>query len=68
MKNYWTRKHCDEVIENWKDETNYFKGNLCFEDMYEMFRYRFNFGEGETNVILASLIKAGAKFQKKGEN
>lgn len=64
-KNYWTKKHCDEVIEENKDWTNYFKGNLYFEDMYEMFRYQLNFGEAETAVILASLMKAGAKFQRK---
>ena len=58
-----TKKELKSIIEVWKDETNYFTGNLKYKDMYEMFRYRFNFGEAETEVILAALELAGAKFQ-----
>jgi hypothetical protein len=30
--------------------------------MWEMLRYRMQFGEAETAVILAALIRCGAKF------
>lgn len=58
-----TKKELKSIIEVWKDETNYFTGNLKYKDMYEMFRYRFNFGEAETKIILTSLELVGAKFQ-----
>lgn len=69
MKNYWTQKECNAIIERYKNETAYF-GNtingepLKFSELYEMFRLRYGFGEPETNIILASLIKAGAKIVK----
>ena len=58
-------KKCElkKIINDFKDETNYFTGNLEYKDMYEMFRYRFQFGEAETQVILAALELAGAKFK-----
>lgn len=31
--------------------------------MKDMLRYRMRFGEAETNVILAALVLAGAKFE-----
>lgn len=58
-----TKKELKPIIEQWKDETNYFTGNLKYKDMFEMFRYRFNFGVAETKVIMASLELAGAKFK-----
>ena len=67
MKNFWTHKICDAIIAENKDNTAYF-GNtidgkpMKFYDMYNMLRYRMCFGEAETKVIIASLIKCGAKF------
>ena len=42
--------------------TNYFSGELKFVDMFDMLRYRMDFGEAETELILAALVNAGAKF------
>ena len=58
-----SRPEAKELLNKFKYETDYFSGNLKYEDMYNMFRYRFNFGEAETVVILASLKLAGAKFK-----
>ena len=57
------KKQAKEVFERYKDETNYFNNTIKMRDMYEMFRYRYNFGEAETKVILASLVMNGAKFE-----
>ncbi len=68
MKNFWTHKMCDTIIAENKDKTAYFGNNtmdgnpMKFHDMYEMLRYRMHFGDAETKVIIASLIKCGAKF------
>jgi hypothetical protein len=67
MKNYWTKKECEEIINQYKDNTAYF-GNFAdekpmeFHRMYNMLRYQMQFGEAETMVIIASLIKAGGKI------
>lgn len=58
-----TKVKASEIINEYKDQTNYFNGKLTVKEMYEMFRYRFQFGESESKVIIAALIKAGAKFQ-----
>ena len=54
-----------KTIEKIKNDnaTNYFNGTLSFNDMYEMFRYRYNFGDAETNLILAALVNSGCKFK-----
>ena len=57
----------DYIIEENKDDTAWFNDELYFADMYKMFRDSMNFGKAETMVILASLMKAGAKFKVKGE-
>ena len=70
MRNHWTQKECTTIINMYKNKTAYFGNNeimgenvpMKFSDMYEMFRFRYGFGEAETNVILASLMKCGAKF------
>lgn len=61
---YATKKSAKEIINTEKElhETNYFSGELKLKDMKEMLRYRMQFGEAETNFILASMINAGAKF------
>lgn len=58
-----TRVEAKELLNKFKDETNYFDGTIKFDDMYDMFRHRFGFGEAETNVILASLKLCGANFK-----
>lgn len=67
MKNYWTKKECDEIIKQHKDNTAYFGNDgdgkpMEFHRMYNMLRYQMHFGEAETLVIIASLIKAGGKI------
>ena len=64
MKNYWTKKECDEVIEQYKGNTCYFGENdgITFHRMYNMLRYEMRFREAETMVIIASIIKAGGKI------
>lgn len=58
-----TKVKASEIINEYRDETNYFSGEIKAKDMYEMLRYRMQFGEAESKVIIAALIKAGAKFQ-----
>ena len=65
--NYWSKKECSAIIEKYKDNTAYFgntlDGNpLSFENMYDMLRDRMGFGMAEANIILACLIKCGAKI------
>lgn len=68
MKNHWTQKECDMIIKKYKDNTAFFGTNtlsgepLTFNSMYEMLRLRMHFGEAESMVIMASLIKCGARF------
>ena len=35
---------------------------MTFDEAYNMFRLHYEFGEAETKVIIASLIKCGAKI------
>lgn len=58
---YATKKVAKEAIEQYKDQTGYFKGALNMADMKQMFR-DMHFGEAETNVIMAALVLAGGKF------
>ena len=61
---YATKKNAKDIIE-WAKETGqtaYFDGELNMSRMKEMFR-DFGFGIEETNVIIASLVLAGAKFK-----
>ena len=61
-KSRWTHADCTRIIKENKDMTNYFNGTVSQDDMWAMLRYRFDFGEAETAVIIAALIKAGAWF------
>lgn len=58
---YATKKAAKEAIEQYKDRTNFFNGELNMADMERMLR-DMTFGKAETNVILAALVLAGAKF------
>lgn len=59
----WRKVDCDRIIREQKDNTAWFTGEFSQTQMWEMFRYRMEFGEAETAVLLAALIKAGAKFK-----
>lgn len=59
-----TKKSAKEAIAAYKDMTSYFDESMTQADMYNMLRYRMQFGEAETRVIIAALIVAGAKFKE----
>ncbi|MGN1342055.1 MAG: hypothetical protein ACI4VL_02345 [Bacilli bacterium] len=60
---HWTLEQCDKIIEENKDNTMYYNEQMTFDEMYNMLRINMEFGEAETKVIMASLIKNGAKFR-----
>lgn len=60
---HWTLEQCDNLIAEYKDDTQYFNEQMTFDQMYNMLRMHYEFGEAETKVIMASLIKNGAKFR-----
>ena len=62
-KNRWSHNDCDRIIRENKDNTAWFDQSCSMDDMWEMLRYRMNFGEAETAIIIASLIKTGAHFK-----
>ena len=55
-----------KIIDDWKGNTNYFDGIISIDGMVEMFT-NMRFGEGEIQVIMASLMACGAKFKTKSE-
>ena len=57
-----TKVYAKEVLDIWKNETGYFNGSISYGYMESMLRYRMGFGIAETQVIMMSLILAGAKF------
>lgn len=59
----WKKVDCDRIIREQKDFTAWFTGEYSQTEMWEMFRYRMGFGEAESAVLLAALIKVGAKFK-----
>ena len=59
-----TKAYAKEILNIWKDETNYFNGTLTEGEFESMLRYRFGFGQAESIVILTALVLAGAKFAK----
>ena len=59
----YTKKAAKESIEAYKDMTSYFDNSMSQEDMYNMLRYKMQFGEAETRIIIAALVLAGAKFK-----
>ena len=60
---HWSLEQCDSIIEDCKDDTMYFNEQMTFDEAYNMFRLHYEFGESETKLIMALLIKAGAKFR-----
>ena len=61
--NHKDLEYCNDIIKQYKDDTMYFNGEMSFDEVYNMFRLHYGFYEAETKVIIASLIKAGAKFR-----
>ena len=60
---HWNEDKCNEIIKEYKNETQYFNEEMTFYEVYNMFRLEYEFGEAETKVIMASLIKNGANFR-----
>lgn len=60
---HWSLEQCNKVIAENKDNTQYFNEQMTFDEAYNMFRLYYEFGEAETKVIMASLIKNGANFR-----
>ena len=58
------REDAKWVIKHYGKKTAYFDKTLKYSDMYLMLRDRYNFGVAETEVIMAALILAGAKFKE----
>lgn len=57
-----TKKYAKEVLDLWKNETNYFNGTLTEGQFQTMLMCRMNFGQAEAIVIMMALVLAGAKF------
>lgn len=65
-QNKWSIEECNQIIKENKDNTAYFDREITQDEMWSMLRYRMGFGEAETGVIVAALIKAGARFKMEG--
>ena len=60
---YTTKKSAKGILDLFKDSTNYFNGQVSIHEMYDLLRNRMRFGSADTNVIIAALVLAGAKFK-----
>lgn len=60
---HWNLEQCNQIIDEYKNETQYFNEQMTFDQVYNMLRLYYEFGEAETKIIIASLIKNGAKFR-----
>lgn len=58
-----TYTEAKKIIKCYSGETNYFNGTVDINDMWDTLRYRCQFGEAESAVIIASLVMSGAKFK-----
>ena len=56
-----TKVYAREVLDIWKNETGYFNGSISSGQMETVLRLK-GFSVAETEVIMMSLILAGAKF------
>ena len=59
----YTKKAAKETVESYKDMTAFYDGSMSQDEMYNMLRYRMQFGEAETRTIFAALVISGAKFK-----
>ena len=60
---HWSLEQCNEIIEEYKNDTQYFNEQMTFDEAYNMFRLHYEFGRAETMVIMACLMKNGAEFR-----
>ena len=58
-----TKKYAKEVLDLWKNETNYFNGSMTAGEFESMLLYRMGFGQAEAITITTALVLAGAKFR-----
>ena len=58
-----TKVMAKEILNLWKDDTNYFNGRLTEEEFENMLIYQMHFGQAEAITITMALILAGAKFK-----
>lgn len=58
----YTKKFAKEILDLWKNDTNYFNGSMSAAEFESMLRYRMGFGQAEAITITMALILAGAKF------
>lgn len=58
-----TKTLAKKIVEREKNNTAYFDESMTREDIYKMLSERMRFGVAETEVIIASLVIAGAKFK-----
>lgn len=59
-----TKKKAKAILDAHKNDTDYFNKSVDIKKMEDMLYYRMHFGWDETEVIIAALILAGAKFKE----
>lgn len=57
----YTKSFAKEILDIWKNDTNYFNGSLS-EGQFESMLLCAGFGQAEAITIAMALILAGAKF------
>ena len=57
----YTKKFAKEILDLWKNETNYFNGSMS-EGQFETMLCCRGFSQAESITITMALILAGAKF------
>lgn len=66
MKNQNTaHKDAKAIIKRHKDNTGYFDSSITVTQMYKMLRDDMQFGNAESQVIIAALTLAGAQWKTK---
>ena len=61
----YTKKAAAETIKAYAEMTSYFDNSMTQNELYNMFRYRMQFGEAETRTIIAALVLAGQNSNQK---
>lgn len=57
----YTKKFAKEILDLWKNETNFFNGSMS-EGQFESMLICRGFGQAEAIAITMALILSGAKF------
>lgn len=63
MKQTTGHANAKNIIKRYKDNTGYFDGSVTVADMYTMLRDRMQFGNAESQIIIAALTLAGAQWK-----